>query len=200
MSKSNVRNYTNDEILARVKSLPSFQALPSNYWIVGVRSNEDAPNKYDDKFYIFAGDKFITLLHGTTHPGVPILQGGFIKYNKVGAAVIKSNEWYYGVWRYGMHLKRMPALLQIGKFLGYRDGDRDKKAEEIGPVQTFHWTGINFHTVSFDSKSTYVPEDINGWSAGCQVVPDVQKFNQTINKFFKDQKSVTYCLLQEWND
>jgi len=200
MSKSNVRTYTNDEILARVKSLPSFQALPSNYWIVGVRSNEDAPNKYDDKFYIFSGENFVTLLHGTTHPGVPILKGGFLKYNKVGAAVVKANEWYYGVWRYGLHLKRMPALLQIGKFLGYRDGDRDNKAEEIGPINTFEWTGINFHTVSFDSKSTYVPEDINGLSAGCQVIPDVQKFNQTINKFFKEQKSVTYCLLQEWND
>jgi hypothetical protein len=100
---SNVRSYTTDQLLDRVEELKSFKTIPLGYWIVGVRSNEDAPNKYDDKFYLFNGEQFVKVVTGTTNPGTPILQGGYLKYNKVGAAVVKSNEWYYDVWAYGLH-------------------------------------------------------------------------------------------------
>ena len=54
---TNVRTYNDKELLNKVKSLSSFKSVPQGYWILGVRSNEDAPNKYDDKFYIFNGKK-----------------------------------------------------------------------------------------------------------------------------------------------
>ena len=79
---SNVRSYTTDQLLDRVEELKSFKTIPVGYWILGVRSNEDAPNKYDDKFYLFNGEQFVKVVTGTTNPGTPILQGGFLKYNK----------------------------------------------------------------------------------------------------------------------
>jgi len=57
-----VKNYTDEQLLSRVKSLPNFKSIPTDYWILGVRSNEDTPDAFDDKFYIYKGEQFITVL------------------------------------------------------------------------------------------------------------------------------------------
>ena len=192
---SNVKSYTDKQILDRVKSLKSFKGIPQGYWIVGVRSNEDAPNKYDDKFYLFNGEQFVKVVTGTTNPGTPILQGGYLKYNKVGAAVVKADEVYYDVWKFGLHQGKMPALRQIGNFIVYRDGDKDGKSEEIGAPIVGSGYGINFHTCSYLDK--VVGENIGGWSAGCQVVNNTEQYYMIIN-LIKNQNRITYCLLNEF--
>lgn len=197
MAKTNVRSYTDADILKRIKSLPSFKGLPEEKYIVGVRSNEDETNAPDDKFYIFQGDKFITMTTGTTNPGEPILKGGFLKYNKLGAAIVKADEWYYDVWKPGLHLGKMPGLKQVRPIKIYRDNDRDGKSEEIGKLHEGLY-GINFHTMDYNQQSKAVKDKINGWSAGCQVVNDVEKFYQLMHGF-KGYKSVTYVLLNEWD-
>jgi hypothetical protein len=194
---SNVRSYTTDQLLDRVEELKSFKTIPLGYWIVGVRSNEDAPNKYDDKFYLFNGEQFVKVVTGTTNPGTPILEGGYLKYNKVGAAVVKSNEWYYDVWAYGLHQGKMPALRQVGNFIVYRDGDRDGKSEEIGIPIKGNGYGINFHSISNDLSVKKIGENIGGWSAGCQVCNNVEQYSMIIN-MIKNQNRVTYCLLEEF--
>jgi hypothetical protein len=192
---TNVKSYTDKQILDRVKGLKSFKGIPQGYWIVGVRSEEDAPNKYDDKFYLFNGEQFVKVVTGTTNPGTPILQGGFLKYNRVGAAVVKADEVYYDVWKFGLHQGKMPALRQVGNFIVYRDGDKDGKSEEIGAPITGSGYGINFHTCSYLEK--VVGENIGGWSAGCQVVNNTEQYYMIIN-LIKDQNHVTYCLLKEF--
>lgn len=200
-----VRSYKDQELLDRVKSLPSFKGFPREHWILGVRSKADLPGKFDDKFYEFDEKKFITVLSGTTHPGLTILRD-FKKYNKEGAAVLKSNEWYYGVWKYGLHKGIMPALLQLGsELLVYRDGDKDNKAEELGKPK-WGWYGINFHTNTYDwsDKNLKVKvDDIGAWSAGCQVSNERDKFAEMMKYYAKaakegSQKSVTYCLIDEF--
>lgn len=192
---TNVKNYTDKQILERVKSLNSFKGIPQGYWIVGVRSEEDAPNKYDDKFYLFNGEQFVKVVTGTTNPGTPILQGGYLKYNRVGAAVVKADEVYYDVWKFGLHQGKMPALKQVGPFIVYRDGDKDGKSEEIGAPITGSGYGINFHTCSYLDK--VVGENIGGWSAGCQVVNNTEQYYMVIN-LIKNQNRITYCLLKEF--
>ncbi len=192
---NNVKNYTDKQILDRVKSLKSFKGIPQGYWIVGVRSEEDAPNKYDDKFYLFNGEQFVKVVTGTTNPGTPILQGGYLKYNRVGAAVVKADEVYYDVWKFGLHQGKMPALKQVGPFIVYRDGDKDGKSEEIGAPITGSGYGINFHTCSYLDK--VVGENIGGWSAGCQVINNTEQYYMIIN-LIKNQSRVTYCLLKEF--
>ena len=95
-----VRKYTDKELLDKVQELDSFNGFPEGIWILGVRSKADKPNKFDDKFYVYKNEGFVTMTTGTTNPGLSILKGGFKKYNKVGAAVIKSNEWYYDIYKY----------------------------------------------------------------------------------------------------
>lgn len=192
-----VRSYTDKELLEKVKSLKSFKGFPLDYWILGVRSNEDTPNKYDDKFYLFFGEKFIKMVTGTTNPGTPILEGGFLKYNKVGAAVVKANECYYDVWAYGLHQGKQPALRQVGKFIVFRDGDKDGKSEEIGEPIVGSGYGINFHSISNDLSVKKIGENIGGWSAGCQVVNNVEQYAMVIN-LVKKQDRVTYVLLDEF--
>ena len=193
---SNVRSYTDKQILERIKSLPSFKAIPESKYIVGIRSTEDATNKFDDKFYLFEGETFLHVTTGTTNPGAPVLQGGFLKYNNAGAAVVKSNSWYYDVWAYGLHMGKMPALRQVGPITVHRDGDKDGKAEELGaPITGLY--GINFHAATYNNFFRGVQENIGEWSAGCQVVNNKQEHLQWID-LLKAQPRVSYVLLNEF--
>jgi hypothetical protein len=194
-------NIPPNEILAKVKELPSFKSIPIDYWITGIRSKADKTNVPDDVFYIFKGEEFISMLTGTTNPGKPSLDGEFLKYKEVGAAVVKAQEWYYDVWTPGRHnIKKdggMKALRQVGYFLIYRDGNLNGKSEEIGPVTQRNDTNINFHSMDYNSKSTAVKNEIGLWSAGCQVINNVGKYYKNIG-LFDNQKFITYVLLNQW--
>ena len=194
---TNVKNYTNNQLLNRVKLLPSFKGYPKGFWILGVRSNEDEPNHFDDKFYLFRGEEFIMVATGTTNPGLSILKGGYKSYNPLGAAVVKADEWYIDVWKFGKHKGKTDALLQTGaKIKFYRDGDNDGSSEENGMLFE-GFNGINFHPNTHDLTKEFSGEMINGWSAGCQVVNEIPKYNKII-ELVKAQKTVSYCLLKEF--
>ena len=201
-----VKKYTDKQLLDHVKKLDSFKGYPSGRWILGVRSTADEVNRFDDKFYSYEGTKFIDVVTGTTNPGATILRGGFKRFNKVGGAIVKADEWYYNIWVYGMHRGRMPALRQIGgPIIVYRDGDLDGKSEELGKAKK-GWYGINYHTntYNFSEKNLKIKKsDINNWSAGCQTSNDrLAYFDQM--KYYKKalrsgaQKFVTYVLINEF--
>ncbi len=192
-----VQAYTDKELLDKVATLPSFQGYPEGRWILGVRSNEDVPNKFDDKFYVFDKDKFVMVMSGTTNPGVTILRN-YSSFNKDGAAILKADQWYYDVWHYGLHRNKVAGLLQRGgKVIVFRDGDKDNKSEEIGPERP-GWYGINFHPNTHNINATVTGDDINGWSAGCQVVNSINKYRDLMAWFKSNQKVVSYCLLNEF--
>ena len=131
-NQTKVRAYTDQQLLDHVKKLPTFKGFPDGYWILGVRSNEDTPNVYDDKFYLFFNDAFVDVITGTTHAGGEVLKGGFLKYNKVGAFILKSDMWYQNMWMYTYRSTRGHELIQVHPVSGYRDGNKNDKAEEIG--------------------------------------------------------------------
>lgn len=204
--KTKVRKYTDKELLDRVKLLPTFKRIPKQRWILGVRSKEDTFNTYDDKFYEFEGEKFIRVLTGTTNAGAGVLLGGFKKYNKKGTAVLKANEWYYNVWSYGLHRGKMPSLKQTGRRVKvYRDGNKNRKIEEIGDYE-LGWFGINYHTNTYNfslANLKIVNWLIGNWSAGCQVINDRKKYLEQISYYKKafeegDQIMVTFCLIGEF--
>lgn len=190
-----VRNYKAQELLDRVKSLPSFKGFPQQYWILGVQSNEDTYNHFDDKFYLFRGEKFIMVVTGTTNAGTTGLMN-YNRYNKNGVLVVKTDEWYHGLWRYGLHRGKMSALRQIRPIKYFRDWNKNTKAEEIGKVRE-GIKGINFHTVLYQKNLSFIRKLIGGWSVGCQVVNNVGKYYKLLNKV-KKQKYVTYCLIKEF--
>lgn len=200
-----VKNYTDKELLDKVKSLPSYKHIPSGRWLLGVRSSEDTFNTYDDKIYEFEGEEFIRVVTGTTNAGGGILLGGYKKYNSKGTAILKSNEWYYNVWQFG-YRRGAPELKQLGNRVKiYRDGNNNEKAEEIGEI-TEGYFGINYHTNTFDlrlSNLKVLKWLIGSWSAGCQVTNNRSVYAKQM-KHFKElyrsgkQKFVTYCLISEF--
>jgi len=191
---SNVRKYTDRELLTYIKSLPSFNGIPNDYWILGVRSNEDSPDLFDDKFYLYKGEKFVLTTTGTTNPGLYALLH-YNTYGVSGAAVVKANEWYYGLWKYGKHKGKMEALIQSTPILYYRDNNKDNKSDGKGTIAS-GYIGINFHTSTY-LTTPIVSDKIGKWSYGCQVCNNTKDYYTIINKV-KSQKSVTYCLIREF--
>ena len=190
-----VRNYTTEQLLTRVAQLPSFTGFPSDYWILGVQSNEDTYNVFDDKFYLFRGKDFILVTTGTTNAGTTGLKN-YTKYNSKGCAVIKTNEWFYGLWRYGLHRGRMEALRQVRPIKHYRDGNKNNRAEQIGKLYN-SIIYANFHTASYTQRVGVIRWLIGGWSVACQVVNNATKYYEII-RLCRKQDSVSYCLIDEF--
>ena len=189
-----MKNYTDKQLLDKVKSLSSFKSIPNDYWILGIQSNEDKFNEFDDKFYLFKGEEFIMSTTGTTNAGLTGLKS-YNTYNSEGAAVIKTNEWYYDLWPPGLHKGKMRALKQLKPIKYYRDWNKNNIAEEIGKLRE-GIIGINFHTASYQITNIIV-KLIGGWSTGCQVVNNISDYYKILDKIGK-QPRVSYVLLKEF--
>lgn len=74
--------------------------------------------------------------------------------NPKGVAVIKTDEWYYDLWKHGLHKGKMKALVQNRPIKFYRDNNKDSKINEVGTLYE-DYIGINFHTVSYDKNAKY---------------------------------------------
>jgi hypothetical protein len=189
---TNVKNYTDLEILNRVKSLPSFEAIPANYWLIAIRSTEDAFNRFDDKFYLFKGESFYHVWKGTTNAGTDLLN----PTNPRGEAVLKSDEIYYDSHERRLHRGKVLAYCQRIPLPIYRDNDRDRNIEELGTPKLEN-VGINIHPASYQIGTTSEREFIAGWSQGCLVFAIRSDFDTFMAKT-KGQQRLTLCLLREW--
>lgn len=181
---SNVRKYTDKEILDRCASLPSFKGFPTTYWICGIRSSEDETDAFDDKLYVFKGEKFVTVTSCTTNKG-----------NK-GTGVVLADNWNYGVYQYGKHKGRAKAGVQIKGIPYQRDFTEDGKTNPTTEVKA-DIRGFNFHSASHDLSLKVVKKNIGGWSEGCIVCNDIIKFSQII-EYFKEQKVFSMIILNEF--
>lgn len=189
-----MKNYTDEQLLNRVKGLKSFIRIPNDYWILGVQSKEDKFNEFDDKFYLFKGEEFIMVTTGTTNAGLTGLKH-YDTYNPNGCAVIKTDEWYYTLWRPGLHKGKMRALKQYSAIKYYRDWNKNEKAEEIGNINE-GIIGINFHTASYQPYNV-ITRLIGGWSTGCQVANNTADYYKILD-YIGNQDVVSYCLIKEF--
>ena len=189
-----VRSYTDEQLLNKASLIHGFEEFPHDYRILGVRSKADTPDGYDDKFYVYKGVEFIMVTTGSTNSGVYGLLN-FKKWNRHGTAVVKSNEWYYDLWKPGRHKKKMDALVQNTKIKVYRDNNMDDKNDESGSIYEGYY-GINFHTATY-RMIDYVRNSIGAWSVGCQTPNKTKDYYKIIN-LVKKQKTITYCLLKEF--
>lgn len=192
--KTNVKSYTDKQILERVKShARGFEDFPVDYWLIGVRSQEDEFNKFDDKFYLFQFTNFIGVFKGTTNAGAKGLLE-FDSYNPDGCAVLQSDRIVYDSHRRGMSKGRM-VYRQVKGFPYYRDDNKDYKADEVGEVYD-DIIYAHVHDVKLNGADTY-KQFINGWSLACQVFNNGAEWNQFL-KIMGNQDLLTYCILKEW--
>lgn len=199
---TNVKPYTDKQLLERVEQIGGKIPNIGKYLIIGVQSNEDAFNVFDDKFYVFDGHKFKQVSTGTTNAGRTALLF-YDKYNLSGTAVWKTDEFYEDLFSRGYHkLSRadggMRALRQRKPILYYRDKDKDRKAEQQGELHE----GIiyaNMHGVDYNPYSVKTKEFINGWSFACQVWNRMGDYRQMVNAVWARNKPVDYAILEEFN-
>ena len=198
---TNVKPYSRKELLQQVEKIGGKIPKRGKYLIIGVQSLEDAPNLFDDKFYVFDGDIFKKVSTGTTNTGKFGLLH-FKNYNAKGVAVWKTNQWCPNLYERGIHRPNnkyggMRALRQKKPIYYYRDDNRNAKAEEIGKL----YKGtifVNMHGVDYNPFSTKIKHLINGWSVGCQVWNRMGDYRQMVNAVWKRGKPVDYALLKEF--
>jgi len=183
--KTNVRSYTDKQLLDHVKYLQSFKYYPTGYWAIMVRSEEDAPNQFDDKFYLFEGTKFVSVTSCTTNKGLN------------GTAVIRSNVFNYDTHTYGLHRGKMPALRQVKPIEYYRDRNKDGKTDETGQIYR-DIIYVNIHGATYRRGSKQIATRIDGWSEGCIVLNDNAYYENFIN-LVKNQKYFSFVILKEFN-
>lgn len=181
---TNVKEYNDKDLLDKASSLPSFKGFPTTYWALAVRSNEDANNLFDDKVYLFCGEKFIMTTSCTTNKG-----------NK-GTGVVCADVWNYGCYQVGLHKGKTLAGTQRLAMAYSRDFTNDGKTNPTTEIK-HDIRGFNFHAASHDLKSKLIKTNIGGWSEGCIVMNDIPKFVK-IMEYFKPQKVFSLVILTEF--
>jgi hypothetical protein len=197
---SNVRAYTDKEILDKVETLDTFKGWKKGKYDIWIRSNEDEFDKFDDKVYSFEvlveneRPKFVMVCTGTTNAGSQGLLN-FEKNNSLGCAILMTNTIVYKSHTFGYHKGDTdhPAYIQSFKvgFPYTRDNDKDKQAENYGKVYT-NRIGANCHRAG--AKSVL----IGGWSVACLVRNILDEYNKWLKWMNKEDLNV--AILQEWND
>ena len=174
-----------------------FKKIPSGFWLLFVRRSleDQKPNEFNDVCYLMNGTNSVDNFTCTTVPGLPALKGGYKKYNKKGAAVLKSNIWMYDSFKKGLHNGRMKCLRQDKDLWAYRDGDNDNKAEQLGQATLGMWH-TNIHTVSYKRFTDYIKKFIGGWSYGCIVFNNLDEYYRMLSFFYDDP--VTALIIDEF--
>ena len=199
---SNVKAYTDAELITRMKSLNSFLYIPKGLHLIAVRSQEDEPDKYDDKLYVFIGEKCIDVMSCTTNSGTYGLKN-FLKWNTKGAAVIKFDEVYYNAFQKSdgskirHHNGKAQCLRQIAPLKYYRDNNLNNKIDQTGKIYQANYS-TNIHPNSYTHKSGIVSWFIGKWSVGCTVVNNLTKYYNVLLKRAVYNEPITYTGLKEF--
>ena len=181
---NNVRNYTTEQLLNHAKKMEGFKGFPTTYWTLFVASNEDANDRFDDKVYLFRGEKFVMVTSCTVNKG-----------NK-GTGVVCHNVWNYGAFGYGLHQGKTPAGRQRVGFPYRRDFTNDGVTNPTSEVKK-DIRGFNFHAASHDLKSKAIKTNIGGWSEGCMVLNNIPKYVEML-ALLKPQKVWSMIIVTEF--
>lgn len=191
-----MRTFTDEEVLKRVSELPTFNGWPNGILDVWIRSTADVFDSFDDKAFTYEcfgevkSPKFIMARNGTTNAGSYGLKH-FDEYNHDGCAVLKSDVIVYESHKFGKH-KGKDAYRQAKGFPYFRDGNKNDRAEEIGPEHD----DIIFANVHRAGVNSTV---INNWSTACLVTANLDKFLKFL-AFMKSKGNppLNVCILKEW--
>ena len=161
--------------------------------IVGVRNAQSQPNKFDDSIFVFFKDDkndWVSYEYpATTDTGMFYLLNPM---SNLGAAMLKEGQ-YVNAYAQGIH-RTYPALVQVKPVTTYRDYDRDA-IFDIFTKETTGEYGINIHKAGANSQ------DVDNWSAGCQVFQKSADFNEFMKMTDKHRNlygnSFTYTLIDE---
>lgn len=162
--------------------------------IVGVRNAQSQPNKFDDSIFVFYKDDKNNWVEkeypATTDTGMFYLLNPI---SDLGAAMLKEGQ-YLNAYKQGLHKGQYLALVQDKPVTTYRDYDRDAIFDVFTKESTGMY-GINIHKAGANSQ------DVDNWSAGCQVFQKSADFDEFMDMTTKHRNlysnSFTYTLIDE---
>ena len=168
---------------------------PNELNIIGIRSSNVVSSKFDDVLHIcYATDNgnwHQHIFHCTTDPSTYFLNHPM---NKLGTALLKHGQ-YINSYQLGLHRGKYKALVQRKPVTVYRSKNASTNIDsKTGHTQTGLF-GINIHHASGNGTTT----DVGRWSAGCQVIANINDFKELIGLAEKHAKQYgnqfTYTLL-----
>ena len=191
--KKNIRAFIS---LAKAKGYDIYNK-PYQLNIFGVRNNSTTPNKFDDQLYVFYKDDKDNWKGNvypiTTDPGTYWLKNPMAVE---GTAILKEGQ-YKNAYKLGLHKGDYKALVQTGKVTTIRDYDRNAILDFNNGKETTGLYGINIHRASATGSS----QNVDKWSAGCQVFQNANDFKEFLNLAEKHNdlygNSFTYTLVDE---
>lgn len=181
---------------------------PDKEWninIVGVRSSNNDPSRFDDYLFVFYRDGVDWSYYCfsiTTDPSIKYLQTPLSDVYEQGTAILKEGQ-YIGAYEINWHKKGSQsahkALCQnLGEVTVYRDNTYDDEMNLILGTEDTGFFGINIHRgPSNGDEGTY------NWnySAGCQVFSNDKGFDVfltvCLNSYKNFGNTFTYTLLNE---
>lgn len=173
-----------------------------NLNIVGIRSKNPEPKKFDDLlivFHRFLGEWDITHYPITTDPSLDYLRNPI---NENGTAILKEGQ-YRSTYQIDIHKRGRPgahkALCQtLGSVTVYRDKSRDGRLDIMPSTEEAGFFGINIHR---GPRGGQWDPDNTIYSAGCQVFADDRHFAEFMQKCEFGRQAFgnkfTYTLLNE---
>lgn len=164
-----------------------------NVNIIGIRSKNMVPDKFDDLLVViyqnYLNQTVVKRFDMTTDPGLYYLENPI---NIKGTAILFPDQ-YKGAFALGKH-KGYPALVQVKNMKVWRDNNRDSNFN-AGDLDEGNF-GLRIHR-AYKKGSTKVGK----WSAGCQVVAEPVEFDYFIRICTEAAtiygNSFTYTLLLE---
>ncbi|MBI3502297.1 MAG: hypothetical protein HY063_10935 [Bacteroidetes bacterium] len=165
-------------IFPRVKSILRHEGFalntrPYELNLVGIRSGNVSPNRFDDEIHVFYKSKPFKweyhIFKATTDPGTFWLENPL---QPQGTAILAQGQ-YVNAYQIGMHLGQYKALVQVAPVKIMRDYNRNAKLDFLNGKKEEGLFGINIHRAFSEGKTKY----INKYSAGCQVFADANDFN-----------------------
>jgi hypothetical protein len=196
--KTNVRSYTDDQIIERVEQLVSFQGWSAGKYDIWVRSNEDQFDAFDDKVYSFEVEntgekpKFAMVCSGTSHAGSKGLKQFDTKYGNTRCAVLASDLIVYDSHYYGKHQNKYWAYRQGKPFPYFEDTNKDEKIDETGKLVLNKIIYANNHRAGQSSTQ------IGGWSIAC-LVRNIRSQYDKWMRWMNKTEFLTVCILREWD-
>lgn len=165
--------------------------------IVGIRKDSTQPNKFDDTLYVFWKNdsgkwegKYYSI---TTDPGTYWLKNPM---NNMGAAILKEGQ-YINSHKLGLHKGEYKALVQQKPVIVYRDYDRNAILDFNNGREDKGLFGINIHR----SSPVGTSQNVDNWSAGCQVFENINDYNEFLKLAEKSSalygNNFTYTLIDE---
>ena len=162
-----------------------------NLNIFGIRTDDNRSNAFNDivgLLFKVDGDWVLKKYDATTDPGL-YWRNNLLNVN--GTAILQPG-FYKSAFRIGMHQGKYEALVQNVPFNFWRDNNKDDKLDMCGKTYT-EIAGVNLHHAGADSTQ------VDKWSAGCQVIANLDNFNELMSIVHKSQAGniFSYALFTE---